>query len=163
MRNKDDAANALRDMFRSRHYGGVVPVDDMLKALGGKQWIASFGKRNLKKAWKELVDEHYVKREGRNWVWQMPIDHPGGGWMAKQNERGQQVESLLSLKGELTEEEDSEGFSDFKEAYKEAAKMSKDGARDIRLVKMSGKWHVATGRGRQRRGLDKHGRCPYEK
>lgn len=61
------AANAIRDMFRSSQYGGVVPDKDIQVILSSDRWKRMYG--NVKKAWNELVRDGFIKKSGANWEW----------------------------------------------------------------------------------------------
>lgn len=66
----EDAENALRDMFTSKHYDGKVHVNDIVKVLKGKLWNELYGLKNVKAAWQNLLDDEYVVKQGNVYIWQ---------------------------------------------------------------------------------------------
>lgn len=66
----EDAENALRDMFTSKQYNGKVSVKDISIALKGDQWNRMYGLKNVKAAWKNLLDDDYVVKQGNYYIWQ---------------------------------------------------------------------------------------------
>jgi hypothetical protein len=65
------ACNAIRDMFFSRQYNGVVPVADLEVVKHGKQWHSIFTKKAVQDAVNELIEEKYINLDSRgdNWLW----------------------------------------------------------------------------------------------
>jgi len=65
--NPDDA---IRNMFTSKMFKGVVPNKDLMVIFKkGNQWDKLFGIDKVKRAWKELVDDKFVIKTGDNWKW----------------------------------------------------------------------------------------------
>ena len=67
---KQEAENAIRDMFLSKHYNGKVPLKDIDVILKSKRWDSLYGKKNVTDSWKDLVEEKYVTNDGNFWVWE---------------------------------------------------------------------------------------------
>lgn len=64
-----EAYNAIRDMFLSNNYKGIVPDKDINFILSDARWSRLYGKAKLQAAWKELVRDEYVKKIGTDWEW----------------------------------------------------------------------------------------------
>lgn len=70
-----DAENAIRDMFYSGQYQGKVPDKDIKVILKpSSRWAKMYGKQNIAKAWKGLVDEEYVIKKGNVWLWAIYVE-----------------------------------------------------------------------------------------
>ena len=67
-RTRENAENAIRDVFRGRK--GRISVAGVETMLASRQWTKVYGKGWLAMAWKGLVKEGYVKKSGTHWVWQ---------------------------------------------------------------------------------------------
>lgn len=64
------AANAIRAMFWHKQYKGKVPKEDIDYILKDSRWAKTYGKGNLKKAWKSIRTElKSVELQGNTWVW----------------------------------------------------------------------------------------------
>lgn len=69
-RGVQQAENAIRDMFLSRQYNKVVPVKDINTILKSPKWTKRYRKINLKYVFKDLVEDKYIIKKGKNYIWQ---------------------------------------------------------------------------------------------
>ena len=74
---KQIACNAIRDMFFSRQYDGVIPVKDMDIVNDHKDWHRIYGKEAVQEAIKTLDSEEYMNLDEKkeNWLWGLPGTH----------------------------------------------------------------------------------------
>ena len=71
------ACNAIRDMFFSKQYNGIVPAKDLEVVKNGKQWHRIFTKKAVQDAIKEMIKDGYMTLDGakENWIWGFPGMH----------------------------------------------------------------------------------------
>jgi len=65
-----EAENRLRDIFQGKQYKGIIPDADIKTMLKSQAWIKVAGsEKNLQKAWKNMIDDDFIEKKGKNWVW----------------------------------------------------------------------------------------------
>ena len=71
------ASNAIRAMFFSRQYDGVVPVKDIEFVKTSKDWHKIYGKKAIQNSIKSLISEQYINLDEKeeNWLWGLPGWH----------------------------------------------------------------------------------------
>jgi hypothetical protein len=71
------ASNAIRAMFFSRQYDGVVPVKDIEFVKTSKDWHKIYGKKAVQDSIKSLISEQYINLDEKeeNWLWGLPGWH----------------------------------------------------------------------------------------
>lgn len=78
------AENAIRDLFLSRLYAGRIPAKDMGSVLTSQRWARIYGKKEIAQAWRGLIDDGYVWKEGNFWQWNVEGKFTSRGFMLKQ-------------------------------------------------------------------------------
>lgn len=67
------ASNAIRDMFFSPQYKGVVPVADIEHIRISPRWAKAYGKKAIKESLEALISEKgfYMNLDEKkeNWLW----------------------------------------------------------------------------------------------